>query len=483
MSVQGLFKGLAIVIDDQIFEAGSEIDQIINLIKKHGGYVVGMDALPAANSDFQNFSGAAFFIMDWQLHGNLLVDPETGASIAIPSTLKRQHLQEKVEFLTNLKNTKLAPVFIFTNDDPEVVRDALHKHPDLYQKGKPSHIFVYNKIDVIAKGVFEVLNEWIMATPSVLVLKSWEHEYERAKNSMFSDFYSRSIYWPALLWRTFEADGVPASDELGRVITRNLFSRMTPFHLDLHGFSETMDRHQRESPTEYQSTLLKVLEGERFVRKEGLHDDSIAPGDVFKDKGYYWINIRPDCDCVVRGDMADVDLYILKGSKVSNREISKNLDVDRGVFSEREDEVIVFAMYDGSSVSFKLKEIHVRQWSEMKKLRIGRLLAPFLTRVQQRYSGYLQRPGLPKIPKAAMPVELVAEVERRAIEKAEEAAELAATLLADKKNVSKIVLTSEHGRSDPQSNAKTEVVSEVTKDKETGEFLKSHQEGTNMGLK
>lgn len=418
MSAQGLFKGMAVVIDDQLAEADSEIVKIIASIKEHGGHVVGMEMLPDEDTDYQNFSGAAFFIMDWQLHGKLLSAGEDGFPVPITRQLAKQHLKEKINFLTNLKKTRLAPVFIFTNDDPDLVKDALHDFEDLYQKDQPSHIFVYRKIDVIDKGVFSVLNEWIEATPSVLVLKTWEHEYEKAKNAMFADFYSRSIYWPALLWKTFDADGIPASDELGRIITRNLFSRMTPFHLNLESFSKTMDEHQAQDSEAYQKTLLKVLEGERFIRTDGLHEDSIAPGDVFKDGKNYFINIRPDCDCVIRGDMGDVDLYLLKGAKLATRDFSA-LNVERGNFSERDDEAIVFAMYDGASISFKLKDINVKKWSEIKNKRIGRLLSPFLTRVQQRYSSYLQRPGLPKIPKAAMPPSVVAAAEA-AIKKAAE---------------------------------------------------------------
>lgn len=418
MSAQGLFKGMAVVIDDELAVPDSDIVKIIESIREFGGHVVGMKALPTEDTDYQNFNGAAFFIMDWQLHGKLLSGGEDGISVPIPKQLAKQHLKEKINFLTNLKKTRLAPVFIFTNDDPDVVKDALHDYEELYQKDQPSHIFVYRKLDVITQGVFTVLNEWIAATPSVLVLKTWENEYEKAKNAMFSDFYSRSIYWPALLWKTFDADGIPASDELGRIITRNLFSRMTPFHLDLENFSEAMDESQAQNPEAYQKTLLKVLEGERFIRAEGLHGDSIAPGDVFKDGKNYFINIRPDCDCVVRGDMGDVDLYLLKGVKLGSRDFNA-LNVERGNFSERDDEAIVFAMYNSASISFKLKDIHIKKWSDIKAKRIGRLLSPFLTKVQQRYSSYLQRPGLPKIPKAAMPPSVVAAAET-AIKKAVE---------------------------------------------------------------
>ncbi|GAB2871863.1 hypothetical protein GCM10027093_04370 [Paraburkholderia jirisanensis] len=102
------------------------------------------------------------------------------------------------------------------------------------------------------------------------------------------------------------------------------------------------------------------------------------------------------------------------------------MDVTRGSFSERDDEAIVFAMLDGHSVSFKFKDVYQRKWTDLKDLRKGRLLSPFLTRIQQRYASYLQRPGLPKIPRSAMPIELV-----EAAEASEKAAEMSAVASAN----------------------------------------------------
>ena len=45
------------------------------------------------------------------------------------------------------------------------------------------------------------------------------------------------------------------------------------------------------------------------------------------------------------------------------------------------------------------------QWNNIKDNRIGRLLPPYITRVQQKYAHYLQRQGLPRIPKQAIKIE------------------------------------------------------------------------------
>jgi hypothetical protein len=61
-------------------------------------------------------------------------------------------------------------------------------------------------------------------------------------------------------------------------------------------------------------------------------------------------------------------------------------------------------MTGGSTVSFQFAELLVEESGGWMTNRIGRLLPPYLTRLQQRYAAYLQRPGLSRIPKAAWPI-------------------------------------------------------------------------------
>lgn len=403
MSVQGLFTGIAVVIDDDFDVEHSEIHQITAAIRNEGGQVLGMTALPPDGTQFVNFAGAAFFILDWNLRGREFGHDDAGLPIQIPDAIKEQDLIEKVRFLTELRASRLAPVFIFTAEDVGHVEETLRAHEDLYPTNGTSHIFVRRKSDVLAEGVFQVLNDWVNANPSALALKMWEQSYEKAKNDLFLDFYNKSTLWPAILWRTFDKDKVPASDELGRLISRNLISRMLPITIDMSSFMENLDQVINADRDAYRKMLLDVLEGERFIKKAGLHDDSIAPGDVFRENSTtYWLNIRPDCDCICRNG-EEVELYLLKGSPIKDKDMVKELRAEAGIFAERDDQALVFGMHEGKSIRFKLQDVYQKNWSEMKDKRIGRLLPPFITRIQQRYASYLQRPGLPKIPLEAMP--------------------------------------------------------------------------------
>lgn len=412
MPHSSLFHGIAVVIDDQILDQRSGIGQIQAQIKSEGCHVVAMEDLPTP-SQLNNLRSASFFVVDWNLTAASLGDNLGVGSSLIPKDLQKQNVARIVEFLKELKKVKFAPVFIFTDQPVDTVTRQLKKHKDLIDEAGQTHIFIRSKADVQASGVFQILADSLQNAPSAYVLKKWESEYEHAKNALFLDFYNKSVYWPLLLWKTFEDDNVLPSVELGNLIGRNLLSRMTPFEFDLGPFEGALSGLGNDKAN-YRTLLLKVLEGERFLSKDQLHTSSTAPGDVFKDGKHYFVNIRPDCDCISRGEHEQdaVELYLLEGSKLTQPQVERKYDQAYGLLVESDSQCIVFAMTGGATVSFAFKSLKVVPWGEWKSKRIGRLLPPFLTRLQQRYSAYLQRPGLNRTPEQAI---LISESEERSV--------------------------------------------------------------------
>ena len=49
-------------------------------------------------------------------------------------------------------------------------------------------------------------------------------------------------------------------------------------------------------------------------------------------------------------------------------------------------------------ISEKLFVLKIQNWKKLKKCRKGRILSPYITKLQMKYSYYLQRQGFPKIP-------------------------------------------------------------------------------------
>lgn len=398
-----LFHGIAVLIDDEIEDAGAGILELKMQIEAAGCHVVPMSKLPEA-AGIANLRDVAFFILDWNLYGKSLRGVHGEPAAIAPPALVRQNAQRAIEFLKKIQKVCVAPVFIFTNEDVAEVEELLKPHAELHNGEDPSHILVKRKADVRDAGVFEVLSTWMRDAPSVYVLKRWERAYSSAKNELFLDFYAKSVQWPLVLWKTYKADGIAPSVELGSLIARNLLSRMTPFDFDLTPFEASLQALEADE-AKHHTTVLRVLEGERFLPKSRLHGDALAPGDVFKKGGDYYVNIRPDCDCIARdGEVqADVQAYLLKGSRITNPKVRERMREKYGDMIESDTESVIFGMTGGTTVSFQFGNLLVEASGPWMEHRIGRLLTPYLTRLQQRYSSYLQRPGLSRIPKAAWP--------------------------------------------------------------------------------
>lgn len=395
-----LFKGVAVVIDNGIGQE-EQVDKIIGNIKAGGGHVIERLSLPDADYDLEHFARVSFFIMDWNLVSVDGVPLE--ANIRMPDHLAKEMVADNIAFLRRISESRHAPVVIFTNEDPDAVREALKADADLYRRVEVNHILIRRKDDVVDK-LFEVLEGWAKETPSVLTLKTWERAYHRAANGLFIDLHDRTTYWPVMMWQTFGEDGLPPDVEMGRLLNRLVEARMEPMELDLDPFVPGIEEAKAKDEAAYRESMYKVLEGERFLRADRLTDDLYAPGDFFSYKAddgnvTYWMNIRPECDCL-RGS-EDRLLYLLKAAPLEEAE--KLIDKDFGTFTvEKDNEAIVYAMFGGITYSVRFKDMKTKTAKQIKKdmTREGRLLAPFLTRVQQRYSGYLQRPGLPRPPAA-----------------------------------------------------------------------------------
>jgi hypothetical protein len=394
-----LFHGIAVLIDDEIHDPKSSVKKIQNAIEEAGCHVVPLSAIPGEAS-VPNFREVAFFVLDWKLYGADL-KVEEGIPLPAPPEIVQANEESIFKFLKDLKKIRYAPVFIFTDEPTENIVDKL-KQNDLYDESDSSHILVMDKTEVFDSGVFKVLTKWMEGAPSVYVLKSWERAYEKAKNELFIDFYGKSTWWPLVLWKNFKADSMPPAALLGDLIGRNLVSRMAPFTCDLEPFEELLDGVKKDEKA-YQDIVRNVFEGERFLAADRLDDKAFEPGDIFQLDDGYRINIRPDCDCVPRGsDTLDrLELYLLKGTERSFADLK--YDDEYGFIPEQDNEAIIFPVHEGKALCFKFRRLYVVKGKELKGKRIGRLIPPYLTRLQERYSAYLQRPGLTRLPKVAFP--------------------------------------------------------------------------------
>lgn len=403
--IEELFQGIAVVIDDEIgTDAGKNIDAIILEIENAHSHVVKLTKLPIKDK-LKNLDGASFIILDWEF--SPLSKEDKAAGVKLPDAAKGALEKENIDFLNELNKTLFLPIFIITHAGVEYVSQVLIKNK-LIKGDDGDHIFVKSKDEVVKVGLFKILQDWIKGHPSAYVLKKWDKAYTKAKNDLFIEFYKNSRYWPLVIWEANSNDGVPPAVELGNLIARNIDSRTSPVDFDEEILAKM---HASQIEKISAEEVKNVLAGERLISETFLSKDSYSTGDIFlkkkKGKSKYYINIRPKCDCTVRNgeEVNESVLYLLRGCDLTPGQT----DHDGRSIIEPDYASVIFAAYDGKTLSFNFKDLTVITVRELlssddyKFERIGRLIPPYITRLLQRYTAYLQRTGLPSIPKIALP--------------------------------------------------------------------------------
>ena len=398
MKLKELMSGIGVVIDDAFDECRPDPDddgnadpilEIVRQIEREWNLpFLTASSLPPEEAWPGLLRAASFILLDWCLW-------PAGAT-----ELEQAGIERNIRFLDQAKDY-FVPVFIFTNENAE---DVTNRLPDaLYPAGSPekSFVFVRNKTGLLPGGAldFNDIEHWIRRNPSVYALKTWDRAFRDARRELFASMYAKSPDWPRVFWKAYELDGVDPSWSLTHLINDSLRGRMRTgaFEEDILGTDDP--RVPREE--------LRALIGETgFRRSQTLPDDEIGCGDVFRlPRGKFLLNLRPDCDCVARNGVAagDVELYCIEGKRLRDTEL--RTQYQEGHFVERVWETVAFSVDEGSSLRFDFRRLRMEKFSALKDQRIGRLLHPYLTRIQQRFGLYLQRQGLPRIPEQAIPVE------------------------------------------------------------------------------
>ena len=399
MQLADLMSGIGVVIDDAFEDAAANHDdgnrdadpifRIVEQIEREWSLpFYTASSMPSDDRWSGLLQAASFILLDWRLWPG-------GAS-----HLERVGIEKNVQFLHAAKDY-FVPVFIFTNESADDVTSRL---PDaIYREESPekSFVFVRNKAGLLSGGALDFgdIEKWVRNNASVYALKTWDRVFRGARKELFGSMYARSPDWPRVFWKAYEEDGVDPSWSLTHLINDSLRGRMRTSAFEAEILA---GRSAEASPDD-----LRALIGETsFWPRKTLPEEEIGCGDVFRlPKGKFLLNLRPDCDCVPRDgqNAGDVELYCIEGKKIRDAELRQQYQ--EGHFSERIWESVAFAVHEGSSIRFDFRRFQVRKFSKLKDQRIGRLLHPYLTRIQQRFGLYLQRQGLPRIPKEAIPAE------------------------------------------------------------------------------
>jgi hypothetical protein len=409
-----LFTGIGIVIDDALESQEQREDPIWKItenIESKNIPLLYYYNLPE-ESVYKQFKNINFVLLDWELYDK----PEPGMYMDTAI-----HIKANIDFLKKIAEVTFSPIFIFSNEPPDSIINHLVVS-GIYIEGKKNNIFVKQKSDLIAEEnnnlLFEEIERWVKETPSIYVLKEWEVSLNTAKNKLFWDFSKINHKWPKVLQDAFISDGSDVNHELGNFIFKNILARTKPIEFD----EEILKLHDDDLTKE---ELRKVLEAERFLKNDSL-PPMPATGDLFKvhkhelsedgtsDKEIYFLNIRPDCDIAIRDGQTNPEIYCIECDIVNENNDFKQ-KFSKGTLIETSGSAYLPFVYEGKVFILRFKKLRIFKWSEMLwaknkggntrlfcETRIGRVLPPYITSIQQKYSFYIQRQGLPGIPYKAI---------------------------------------------------------------------------------
>lgn len=391
--VKELFKGIAVIIDDQVDEESANIKKIIDQLDKENMPYIKYKELPS-DEIIKNFQSISFVLLDWKLINNKDLLDE---SVRIPEELKKDNDKANIEFLKKLKETCFCPVFIFTNENIDDIKTKL-KDASLHEDDKCSIFLIKNKVDFEKEGsLFEELEKWLKESLSIYLLKEWDNAYQKAKSKLFIDFQNRSPYWVKIIWKTFEDDGVNPDTEMGELIAKNILSMTSPLKLDkkLFELKETQPNIDE---------IISCMERQVYISSENLDNELPCTGDIFKKGKKYYVNIRPSCDLIPRGEnkLESIELYLLECEKLKKSKTEEFYDKKYNKMKDSDTFYLVFPFVKANILKIKFKKMKIKNWQEINDERynlVGRLLHPYLTKLQIKYAAYFQRQGLPRIPK------------------------------------------------------------------------------------
>ena len=395
MELKNLMSGIAVVIDDALENIATDEDDkdgnrdpIVQIVEEIGQKwdlpFYKTNVMPPREIWPNLLQAASFILLDWRLW-------PSGAS-----HLEQAGVAKNIRFLDQAKDY-FVPVFIFTNDSPEDVKSKLPQAVYREESPEKSFVFIQQKSSLLSGDSldFSAIKDWIRQNASVYTLKTWEQAFHFAKKELFGSMYARSPDWPRVFWKAYKDDGADPSSSLTHLINDSLRGRMRTSAFE----AEILDAPYAEVPRD---DLLALIGETSFRAQNKLPEDEIRCGDLFQQpQNKFLLNLRPDCDCVPRDGNADeVELYCIEGKKMSDQKLAKQFK--EGHFDERVWQSIAFSIHEGKSMQFDFRKLRVEKFSELKDKRIGRLLHPYVTRIQQRYALYLQRQGLPRIPEGAV---------------------------------------------------------------------------------
>ncbi len=395
MNIEELFAGIGVVIDDKVFSNNEQEDRIVSIVKELETVrkfpLVKYAELPD-DAILSKLNNVSFLLLDWEIDAREDVLGEIGMNVPLGAEFKAAQERRVIEIVQNVLKTSLIPVFIFSNQNIDSIKTKLTEAEVNLDK---SQIFIKSKSELVEDGaLFRKIGEWVDGVSGVYVAKAWEQAFIRAKNQFFAEMVNNTSHWPKAIYEAATDDSTDPVEEITQAISQNIISRMLPIEISQEQIEKDVQAPSKEE-------VIGIMKGQFFLEKGS---DASMVGDFYKKKsGEYYMNIRPTCDCVEGRENSDGLIYLLRCSRLSDNKAGSLYIANDGHFKETIGCAIVGPLYENKFYRIDFNKVDVVECSQWKTKKVGRILPPIINHITERYSLYVQRQALPRIPKEIVP--------------------------------------------------------------------------------
>lgn len=384
-----LLQGPVVFIDDQVADTTSQAFALAEQIRDSGRPLAEYKELPPEGHE-KHWRSIAFLVLDWDL-------APTSPGSTGGSTLSEFARESLFEWLQKFVDLVYCPVFIVSAEDVSDIERQIFENGALQELIATGRIKVYAK-DVLMDSFIEYLETWVSKNPALAALNIWANECEAATDRLFHDMEKLASDWPAYVWKSATDDKIDPSYELASVLTANLLHRMNVLEFDIPAIRELEGAFTA-------SAMRRVMQGRTALRGDSLYAEMILPGDIFKvDDDNVLINVTPSCHTVLKRTAADggepdpTKLYldVVHGYKL-DRPTSKSSFNSMDKKHNTPNGMLVHTLLGDEPYAFDFRKRNIVSWDQIGESRIGRLLPPYITLMQQRHAAYLMNEGLPRV--------------------------------------------------------------------------------------
>lgn len=384
---ENLCKGPVVVVDDRIGVEEDLINKLIGEIKENKLPVLCYKSLHEVKNELPGILFSNFVVLDWKFVGG--GDPTVGVITGDAGETITE--QEVIEFIKQLKQICLAPIFILSAFNKDWILSKLRDAG--IATGENSYVFVESKAVLCETPgkLISTVEKWIADSPHVYLSKCWSNEWLTKNTMVFWDLYELHPNWPALFYRAFKEEEDPIL-ALRDTLFQLVFSEIDVSQVQSSFLTGEEDEEKDEEKKESLKELYR-----RLVYLDKDIDKDVRPGDIFKKEGSYYLNVRPECDTTKRAG-SNPDIYLLKGDIKPPQEVKESsYKLHYGII-DKENEITMSLLDGNPFVVFNKRKLLVEKYSEWRAHKICRVASPFITKMRQSYSSYLGRFGVPSYP-------------------------------------------------------------------------------------